>query len=52
MTQQDTHPVLADINALLRLCDVHNIPLATNRKSAHILLKYIADKKDEAENEK
>ena len=41
-----------DINALLRLCDVHNIPLATNRKSAHILLKYIADKKDEAENEK
>ena len=26
------------------LCDVHNIPLATNRKSGHILLQY-ADKK-------
>lgn len=33
-----------DINALLRLCDVHNIPLATNRKSGHIMLKYIASK--------
>ena len=41
-----------DINALLRLCDVHNIPLATNRKSAHILLKYIADKKTATETEK
>ena len=41
-----------DINALLRLCDVHNIPLATNRKSAHILLKYIADKKNATETEK
>ncbi len=28
-----------DITALLRICDVHNIPLATNRKSAHILVK-------------
>ncbi len=28
-----------DINALLRICDVHNIPLATNRRSAAILLK-------------
>ena len=36
-----------DINALLRLCDVHNIPLATNRKSAHILLKYVAEKEAE-----
>lgn len=37
LTSQPHEP---DINALLRLCDVHNIPLATNRKSAHILLKY------------
>ena len=29
---------------LLRLCDVHNIPLATNRKSGHILLEYVAKK--------
>ena len=41
LTSQPHEP---DINALLRLCDVHNIPLATNRKSGHILLQY-ADKK-------
>ena len=41
LTSQPHEP---DINALLRLCDVHDIPLATNRKSAHILLQY-ADKK-------
>lgn len=28
-----------DITALLRICDVHNIPLATNQSSAHILVK-------------
>ena len=39
-----------DINALLRLCDVHDIPLATNRRSGHIMLEYVARKKDE-ENE-
>ena len=36
LTSQPHEP---DINALLRICDVHNIPLATNRKSAHILVK-------------
>ena len=41
LTSQPHEP---DINALLRLCDVHNIPLATNRKSAHIMLKYVARK--------
>ena len=39
-----SQPHEPDINALLRLCDVHNIPLATNRKSAHIMLKYIYNK--------
>ena len=34
LTSQPHEP---DINALLRLCDVHNIPLATNRKSGHIM---------------
>lgn len=38
-----------DINALLRICDVHNIPLATNRRSAHILLKYADEKLQELE---
>ena len=28
-----------DINALIRLCDVHNIPLATNFGTAEILVK-------------
>lgn len=41
LTSQPHEP---DINALLRLCDVHNIPLATNRKSGHIMLKYVASK--------
>lgn len=41
LTSQPHEP---DINALLRLCDVHNIPLATNRKSGHILLKYAGEK--------
>lgn len=46
LTSQPHEP---DINALLRLCDVHDIPLATNRKSGHILLKYVADKNEETE---
>ena len=33
-----------DINALLRICDVHNIPRATNRSSGHILIKYAGEK--------
>ena len=41
LTSQPHEP---DINALLRLCDVQNIPLATNRKSGHILLEYVAKK--------
>jgi len=44
LTSQPHEP---DINALLRLCDVHNIPLATNRKSAHILIEYAGRKLDE-----
>jgi methylglyoxal synthase len=30
-----------DISALLRVCDVHNIPLATNRQSAEILMAHV-----------
>ncbi len=33
------HPHEPDIFMLLRLADVHNIPLATNFSSAHILIK-------------
>lgn len=33
-----------DITALLRICDVHNVPLATNRNSGHILIDYAENK--------
>ncbi|MBE3102045.1 MAG: methylglyoxal synthase [Firmicutes bacterium] len=38
LTSQPHEP---DINALLRLCDVHNIPLATNMATAEVMLKAI-----------
>ena len=37
----DKHPHEPDVLMLLRLCDVHNIPLATNPASATLLLKGI-----------
>ena len=36
MTPQPHEP---DINALVRVCDVHNVPCATNVTSARLLLK-------------
>lgn len=39
LTAQPHEP---DITALLRICDVHNIPLATNIASAHKLLPTLA----------
>jgi methylglyoxal synthase len=30
----------------MRLCDVHNIPLATNYKTASYLVKYLKSKTD------
>lgn len=41
----DKHPHDVDISMLMRLCDVHNVPLATNYKSAHIMIKYFKNKK-------
>ena len=40
----DKHPHDVDISMLMRLCDVHEVPLATNYKSAHILIKYFKKK--------
>ncbi|CAG0902285.1 unnamed protein product, partial [Darwinula stevensoni] len=37
----DKHPHEPDVQMLMRLCDVHNIPLATNPKTAHYILKGI-----------
>jgi|TARA_R100000479_G_scaffold128436_1_gene67079 methylglyoxal synthase len=38
------HAHEVDVSMLMRLCDVHNVPLATNYKSAHILIKYFKQK--------
>lgn len=40
----DKHPHDVDISMLMRLCDVHEVPLATNYKSAHIMVKYFKNK--------
>lgn len=37
----DKHPHEPDIAMLMRLCDVHDVPLATNPSSAALLLKAI-----------
>jgi len=37
----DKHPHDVDISMLMRLCDVHNVPLATNYKTASYLIKYL-----------
>ena len=37
----EKHPHEPDISMLMRLCDVHDVPLATNPSSATLLLKGI-----------
>ncbi|CAL2107451.1 Methylglyoxal synthase [Tenacibaculum sp. 190524A02b] len=37
----EKHPHEPDITMLLRLCDVHNVPLATNPATAELLIKGI-----------
>ena len=39
----DKHPHEPDVQMLMRLCDVHNIPLATNPASAKMILKGMAE---------
>ena len=39
------HPHDVDISMLMRLCDVHDIPLATNYRTASYLVKYFKSKK-------
>ena len=36
------HPHEPDIQAVMKVCDVHDVPLATNRASAEILLVGVA----------
>jgi methylglyoxal synthase len=40
----DKHPHDVDISMLMRLCDVHDVPLATNYKTASILIKWFRNK--------
>ena len=40
----DKHPHDVDISMLMRLCDVHDIPLATNYQTASILIKWFKQK--------
>jgi len=40
----DKHPHDVDISMLMRLCDVHDVPLATNYKSGHIMVNYFRSK--------
>jgi len=40
----DKHPHEPDIQMLMRVCDVHDVPLATNYRSAHIMIKYFSKK--------
>lgn len=41
----DKHPHEPDVQMLMRLCDVHNVPLATNIAAADLMLKgFLKDK--------
>ena len=40
----DKHPHDVDISMLMRLCDVHDVPLATNYRTASILVKWFKAK--------
>lgn len=37
-----SHPHEPDVSMLVRVCDVHNVPLATNEATAQLLLDAIA----------
>lgn len=37
-----SHPHEADVSMLIRVCDVHNVPLATNEATAQLLLNALS----------
>ncbi|AFL85843.1 methylglyoxal synthase [Belliella baltica DSM 15883] len=37
----DKHPHEPDVQMLMRICDVHNIPLATNPAAANMIFKHV-----------
>ena len=46
LTAQPHEP---DVTALLRVCDVHNVPLATNLATAQMLVKALREQKEHHE---
>lgn len=48
LTAQPHEP---DITALLRVCDVHNVPLATNDATARFLIEAIANMDEKSEGD-
>lgn len=40
----DKHPHEPDVQMLMRICDVHNIPLATNRAAAELILRGLSSR--------
>ena len=42
------HPHEPDIAALLKVCDIHNVPLATNLATAELLLDFLAQSEPQA----
>ncbi|MCH7401895.1 methylglyoxal synthase [Belliella kenyensis] len=42
----DKHPHEPDVQMLMRICDVHNIPLATNPAAAEMIFKYLTNSKE------
>jgi len=45
----DKHPHEPDVQMLVRLCDVHNVPLATNPRAAYYLLRGVKDVLEDGE---
>lgn len=41
LTAQPHEP---DVSALMRICDVHNVPLATNRRAGEAVIAWLATK--------
>jgi len=37
------HPHEPDVQMLMRICDVHNVPIATNPATARLILEALAD---------
>jgi len=44
------HPHEPDINAVLKICDVNNVPLATNISTARLVLGHLKDLQDTPES--